>query len=389
MASIIRKGNIPFPPSGMGDARDQAYTIQGFFGPFVQIFRKRNLGHPTNVSDPKLSYQAVNIARFEPSDLTDPEGRPLALLEGPSERIAVSRRRAAMPFAEKNCDRHQIRFYHRGEFLLETELGPLRTRPGDFVVIPSNIIYRETPLTDENVILIFEVSAPVMLAEELWDSVGFVNNFIDWSELELPEPSDQDADTPTRVRVTFDDETHWLEYDFDPCKDVIGYLGDPVVYRMNVESVPGIGTSAGFLTPPSNAVLVGADKAFFFNVHGNHAAVATPPPRGSVGAPGHQNDYDEVWFNHASEFAPHADGDMWMHPRSIVHPGLKGPPEFPPNPVRTVVESKLNFDTRARLFWTAEAMAQFLPDPQRTVYESLYGGHMGVDPETALGRVKR
>ena len=80
MASIIRKGNIPFPVSGMGDARDQAFTVQGFFGPFVQIFRKRNLGHPTSVSDPKLSYQAVNVGRFEPTDLTDPEGRPLALL---------------------------------------------------------------------------------------------------------------------------------------------------------------------------------------------------------------------------------------------------------------------------------------------------------------------
>jgi hypothetical protein len=34
-------------------------------------------------------------------------------------------------------------------------------------------------------------------------------------------------------------------------------------------------------------------------------------------------------------------------------------------------------------------MAQFLPDPQTTVYQSLYGGHMGVDAETALEHVKR
>ena len=389
MASIIRKGTIPYPPSGLGDVLDEAYTVKGFFGPFATIYRRRNLGHPTSISDPKLSYQAVNIRKFEPSDLTDPEGEPLVLLEGPSERVSVSCRREAMPFAEKNCDRHQIRFYHRGEFLLETELGPLKTRPGDFVVIPSNMIYRETPITDDNVILIFEVASPIRLAEELWDSVGFVNNFIDWSEMELPEPTGDDADTPTRLRLRFDDETHWMEFDFDPCKDVVGYLGDPIIYRMNVESIPGIGTSAGFLTPPSNAVLFGEDNAFFFNVHGNHAAISTPPPRGSMGAPAHQNDYDEIWFNHVSEFAPGGDGDMWMHPRSIVHPGLKGPPEFPPNPVRHVNEAKLNFDTKARLFWSEAAMAQFLPDPQKTVYESLYGGHMGVDAATALKHVKR
>ena len=389
MASIIRKGTIPFPPSGLGDVLDEAYTVKGFFGPFATIYRRRNLGHPTSISDPKLSYQAVNIRRFAPSDLTDAEGEPLVLLEGPCERVSVSRRSKAMPFAEKNVDRHQIRFYHRGEFLLETELGPLKIRPGDFVVIPSNMIYRETPITDDNVILIFEVASPIRLAEELWDSVGFVNNFIDWSEMELPEPTGEDADTPTRLRLRFDDETHWMQFDFDPCKDVVGYLGDPIIYRMNVDSIPGIGTSAGFLTPPSNAVLFGEDNAFFFNVHGNHAAISTPPPRGSMGAPAHQNDYDEIWFNHVSEFAPGGDGDMWMHPRSIVHPGLKGPPEFPPNPVRDVDEAKLNFDTKARLFWSEAAMAQFLPDPQKTVYESLYGGHMGVDAATALEHVKR
>ena len=30
-----------------------------------------------------------------------------------------------MPFAERNQDYHQIRFYHRGQFTLETELGSL------------------------------------------------------------------------------------------------------------------------------------------------------------------------------------------------------------------------------------------------------------------------
>ena len=34
------------------------------------------------------------------------------------------------------------------------------------------------------------------------------------------------------------------------------------------------------------------------------------------------------------------------------HPGLRRPPEYPPNPVRKVRELKLNFDTKDKLRWT-------------------------------------
>ena len=71
-----------------------------------------------------------------------------------------------MPFAEKYIDHHQIRFYHRGEFELQTELGVLEVKAGDFVVIPLGLIYREVPKTNDNVVMIFETAAPIKPAEE-------------------------------------------------------------------------------------------------------------------------------------------------------------------------------------------------------------------------------
>ena len=389
MASITRKGNIPVPTTGLSDYVDEIFTIGGFFGPWASIYRHHNLAHPVDCSDPNLVYQGLNsdvVLTAGPAD-----GTAVTILKGTSNAVALARPRLQTPvLAEKLVDRHQIRFYHRGRFALETELGPLAVGPGDFVVIPASMIYRETPLEDDGVVVIFETEAAVCLAESLWDSVGYAGMFVDYSELELPEPAGNGAaEERTRVRIRYDDEWHWMDFDFDPCNDAVGWLGDPIVYKLNAWSIPGIGTTSGFLTPPANAVLWDEGKSWFFNVLGPRPFPATPPPRGSYGAPSHMNDYDEVWFNHASEFAQATNGDLWLLPRTIPHPGLKRPPEYPANPVKQIEELKLNFDTKDKLRWTEAGLKVLFPNPQVALYTSLYGAHIGVVPETATRYVKK
>jgi homogentisate 1,2-dioxygenase len=390
VASITRKGKIPHPPTGIGEHVDQVFTVGGFFGPWTSIFRRRNLAHPKAWSDDSIIYQGVDAATLIPTDATEAEGVPLELMAGASTSVAISRRSEPAPFAEKLVDRHQIRFQHRGRCLLETELGPLAVEPGDFVVIPANLIYRERPLTDDHAALIFETEQPVALAESLWDSVGFAGAYIDYSEMELPAPEEGAGGVgdPTRVRLRDAGEWHWMEFDFDPCRDATGWLGDPILYKLSSSAIPGIGTTSGFLTPPANAVLWGEGKEFFFNVMGPRPFPATPPPRGSYGAPSHLNDYDEVWFNHASEFSRETDSHLWLLPRTIPHPGLKRPPEYPENPVRQIDELKLNFDTKDRLRWTEAGRAAFMPDPQVSLYTSLYGAHIGIVPEEVKAYTK-
>jgi homogentisate 1,2-dioxygenase len=383
---VVRRGNIPRPPHGVDEHQDVIYTQKGFFGDWVHVFRKKNLGMPTAWSDDDLVWGGADTGALTPTDLADASGEPLLLLHGDGVRVLYSRRSQPMPFAEKNGDYHQIRFYHRGEFTLETELGSLEAGPGDFVVVGKGLIYRERPRTSDNVVVIFESEEPIILAEEMWNSVGFASMFIDYSGMGLPDPDvDGDPGSHTHVRVWSEGRWHTIRYDFDPCSGVVGWIGDPVIYRLNVEDVPGIGTARGFLPPPAHAVLLTESKSWFFNVLGVPPSPTQPAPLGSFGAPAHNNDYDEVWFNHASQFLPHNLGHMWLFPRTIPHPGFKRPPSHPPNPVTKYHEIKINFDTRSKLHWTDEAKAAFLEGDVRTnVFLSLYG----VPPERLPGRLK-
>lgn len=391
MTSVLRRGKIPHPPSGMSEYLDEVYTIKGFYGPWTSLYRRRNTAHPISASDPGLIYQGLQVGKLEPTDATDPAGEPITIMESHDAAVKLSRRNQAAPFSERHVERHQIRFYHEGKYRLDTEFGPLEVGPGDFAVIPYGIIYRETPLDPggPGAILIFEVDEPVKLAEELWDKVGFAGFFREYSQMELPEPVGDDDGEPTRVRFCYEDRWHWLEYDFDPCRDAVGWLGDPVVYKLNVWDMPGIGTANGFLTPPSNAVLWGDNYNWFFNVLGPPAFPSEPPPRGSMGAPAHLNDYDEIWFQHASEFMPESAGDLWCLPRTIPHPGLKKEVAFPPNPPRRINEMKINFDTKSHLKWSEAAKALWFDEPQVDLYTSLYGTHVGLVPDESKKGAER
>jgi homogentisate 1,2-dioxygenase len=392
MATNIRRGQIPNAASGVGPYLDELYTLKGFFGDWAMVFRSQNTGHPIEWSNPDLMNLGADTNVLKPTDLTDATGAPMPLLKGDGIQISLSRRSDVAPFLEKNSDHHQIRFYHRGEFELQTELGPLDIKPGDFVVIPIGMMFREVPKTKDNAIVIFESRAPIRPAEELWDSVGLTFMATDYTLMEVPTPqpgTKEEIAVPTEVRVKLRDQYERLVFDFDPCKDVVGWLGDPVIYKFNVWNVPGMGSSHGFLPPPSGAVLLGDDRSFFFTVQMPRPFPNVPAPDGSYGAPAHRNDYDEFWFNHRSAHAEETEGHVWRLPPTVVHPGLKRPPEYPQNPVERIQECKLNFDTRVRLSWTKEATAAFLQNPHTAVYTSLYGAHIGILPEQALRHVKK
>jgi homogentisate 1,2-dioxygenase len=386
-SSNIRRGTIPRASSGISEHLDEIYTIKGFFGDWTHVFRARNVGFPTSWSSDDIMYMGADTNVLQPTDQDDPAGTPLELLKGDGIVVSISHRSEAPSYVENNGDYHQIRFYHRGEFLLETELGRLEMKEGDFVVIPRGIGYRETPKTrDGNAVLIFETEEPVSGTEMLWDNVGFTSFFVDYSAMKLPEPVGEVVNVDTEVRLKYLGKTHTLKYNFDPLTDVIGWFGDPVVYSLNVWDVPGLGTSHGFMPPPAGAVLMGENKSFFFNVLGPKPFAHVPAPDGSYGAPAHRNDYEEVWFKHVSESAPDTTGFVWRLPPSLPHPGIKRDPFYPEGqPTERIREMALNFDTRCALEWTDAAREVFLPDPEYTFYTNFAGTDVGLEPEESTG----
>ncbi len=386
MASNIRKGKIPNPPPGVGEYIDEIYTLGGFFGDWAHIYRHGNMGQPISWSDERLMYSGIGATGLVATDANDPAGTAIPLLRGDGVLVSLSQRGQPMPFAEKDVDFNQIRFYHRGEFRLETELGPLHATPGDFVVIPKGLAYRETPASPTgNAIFVFGLDSAIRLAEELWDSVGFTSFLTDYSTMVVPEPGEHprhEIEVKTDVRVRHRGAYHTITYGFDPCKDVVGWLGDPVIFKMNIWDVPALGSSRGFMPPPAGAVLYGEQRSFFFNAAPAHPFPTTPAPNGSYGAPSHLNDYDEVWLNHVNGHMPETDGQLWLLPRTIAHPGIKFPPMYPKNPPKLPRLMKVNFDTKAELEWTEEAKAALLAGhPPATYYSGFSGLPLEALPE--------
>ena len=68
--------------------------------------------------------------------------------------VLVSRRSAPMPFFVRDADGDVVYFVHRGEGTLETDYGPLRFRPGDYLVVPKGTTHRVVPTTTDNFFLI-------------------------------------------------------------------------------------------------------------------------------------------------------------------------------------------------------------------------------------------
>ncbi len=400
MASNMRRGLIPYKTTGLGQYVDEIYSLQGFFGEWAHMYRRNNLAHPVSWSDERLMYSGLDPDNLVAPDGSDARGEPLRLLEGEGVAVSLSQRSQPMPFAEKNVDFHQIRFYHRGGFLLETELGPLTVEAGDFVVIPRGLIYRETPNAPRgNVVYVTEVEATIQLAEKLWDSVGYASLFVDYSEMEVPDPGAATGDGPPasrsddggdehELRVRYDGRWHSMTYDFDPCNDVVGWVGDPVIFKLNVWNMPTSGTTHGHLPPPSGAVLFGEGREFFFNVLSTPPPTTVPPPDGSFGPPAHLNDYDEVWLNHVAEAAPHTEGHLWLLPRTLPHPGIKRP-TAPPTDGRPSRSMRINLDTRASLSWTPEAREALFEDPIVAKYTSFFGVPLKAAPEKVRNRAGR
>jgi homogentisate 1,2-dioxygenase len=236
-------------------------------------------------------------------------------------------------------------------------------------------------------VFVFETDATIQLAESLWDSVGYASMFIDYSEMVLPAPDPaEDATGEHELRVRYDGDWHSMVYGFDPCRDVVGWVGDPVIFKMNVWGVPTSATTHGHLPPPSGAVLWGEGREFYFNVLSVPPSPTIPAPNGSFGAPSHLNDYDELWLTHAAETAPDTEGHLWLLPRTLPHPGFKRGAGPPPRdrPIRSL---RINFDTKAPLWWTAEAREALFEDPVVAKYTSFFGVPLKAAPEEVCRRV--
>jgi homogentisate 1,2-dioxygenase len=353
------KGKVPRQahvaiPEGL---YEEEHGRQGFFGRVVQLYHQNPPMRWKRIEGP-LRPRGFYTHRLEPTDLVDPRGEPVTILENRDVRISVSRRSEAMPYCFRNGDGDEIRFVHKGRGVLHTDFGPLRYAEGDYIVIPKGTTYRVLPETPDTFTLIIQSRGEVGFPNR--GGVGEYAPF-DYGLLETPEPepmAEEGREWELRIRRRGQDTA--IFYDFYPF-DVVGWKGTLAVFKLNIKDIRPL-TSEGIHLPPS--------------AHGTFQApgfvVCTIVPQPLPSDPqatklpwDHRNiDYDEVFFLHAGEFTPGPRmgpaplGFVNMNPQGLHH----GPPPEAHRHVQGRSDARLdhvriNIDTEEPLAVSPEAEA--------------------------------
>ena len=128
---------------------EEEHGRQAFGGRASHLYRTAPPTAWVKVEGP-LRLWAFDWNQLTPPDQTDPEGDPLVVLSNRDLTVLVSRRSAPMPYFVRDADGDVVYFVHRGEGTLETDYGPLRFRPGDYLVVPKGTTHRVVPTAGDN-----------------------------------------------------------------------------------------------------------------------------------------------------------------------------------------------------------------------------------------------
>ena len=235
--------------------------------------------------------------------------------------LYVGRPTEAMPYWYKFAHGDDIIFIHEGTGLLESQFGNLRYRPGDYLVIPTGVMWRLIP--DENI-------AQRMLFVESYGHVTppkrYLNNYGQF--LENSPYCERDIRTPEKL-VTHDERGEFevrvkargaitqFIYNHHPL-DVVGWDGHLWPFAFNIEDFEPI-TGRVHQPPPVHQTFDGPGFVVcsfvprLFDYH----PLAIPAPYN------HSNvDSDEVLYYVEGDFMSRKGierASLTIHPNGIPH----------------------------------------------------------------------
>lgn len=290
---------------------EEEHGRSGFFGAASHLYRLHPPTAWTSVEGP-ASHHALDANALPAGD---GERWPVPLLANAQVRICVARRDRGRPEFLRNADGDELHFVHAGEGTLRTEYGPLRYRPGDYLLVPRGTTYRFEPAAPTDTLVVEALDSALALPDR-----GMLGRhaLFDPAVLEVPEPEAVDEEGQFTVVVRREGEDTVVTYPFHPC-DVVGWKGDVAPVRLNVEDIRPVVSPRYHLPPSAHTTFVG--EGF---------VVCTFAPRPMEEDPAalrlpfyHRNiDYDEVIFYHRGEFFSRAglgEGMLTFHPHGLHH----------------------------------------------------------------------
>jgi homogentisate 1,2-dioxygenase len=248
------------------------------------------------------------------------EGR-LPLMGNDDVVLSVARPVKAMDYWYKFTHGDDVIFIHEGAGLLESQYGELRYGPGDYLVIPTGVIWRLIP--DENVsqrMLVVESFGHVVPPKRYLNHYGQFLEHSPYCERDIRPPEDLvtfDELGEYEIRVKARGQITRFIYDHHPL-DVIGWDGHLWPFAFNIADFEPI-TGRLHQPPPVHQTFDGPGFVLcsfvprLFDYH----PLAIPAPYN------HSNvDSDEVLYYVEGQFMSRKGIDrasITVHPNGIAH----------------------------------------------------------------------
>ncbi|MBC8161876.1 MAG: homogentisate 1,2-dioxygenase [Roseiflexaceae bacterium] len=282
----------------------------------------------------------------------DPIGGRRVLLFNNDVRIATCAPTEPMldahgqPFFYKNGTNDELLFIHEGSGLLETNLGDLSFRTGDYVYVPRGVIHRITFAGNAGRMLIVEASGQIDIPRKYRNSFGQLLEHAPYWERDFRRPERlQTINQAGRfeVQLKLDDMLYGWVVGHHPF-DVVGWDGLLYPWAFNIHDYePHAGR---FHVPPTT------HQTF----EGPNFVVCSFVPRQidwdplAVPIPYfHSNlDSDEVMYYAAGNYAARRGieiGSITLHPRGIPHGPQAGAMEASLSAPRVTNELAVMVDT--------------------------------------------
>lgn len=248
------------------------------------------------------------------------EGR-IPLMGNSDVVLSVARPVKAMDYWYKFAHGDDVIFIHEGTGLLESQYGGLRYGPGDYLVIPTGVIWRLIP--DEDVsqrMLVVEAFGHVVPPKRYLNHYGQFLEHAPYCERDIRPPEDLvtfDAVGEYEVRVKARQQITRFIYDHHPL-DVIGWDGHLWPFAFNIADFEPI-TGRLHQPPPVHQTFDGPGFVLcsfvprLFDYH----PLAIPAPYN------HSNvDSDEVLYYVEGQFMSRKGinrASITVHPNGIPH----------------------------------------------------------------------
>ncbi len=227
--------------------KEELFSTIGFDSIYTNAY---HINSPAKIKDISPNVEKVEIREWKDASL-----RPYHFRTKPAKKdgdavsgrkpimfnndvvMSICRPEKQMDYFFRNTLCDEVVFVHEGNGELQSNLGYLKFKEGDYIVIPRGIIYKLVHETDEARFLIFESVGPITTPSRYRNEHGQLMEHSPYCERDIKAPEELvtfDEKGDFVVKVKKGDQIVSIHYDFHPF-DVVGWDGFyyPWIFNIN------------------------------------------------------------------------------------------------------------------------------------------------------------